>query len=445
MNAVRARLDGCARFVVGGRLRAAAARQLLCMAFGLMVLVGLAGAASSSALIAHVHGVAIGYEPPPETATQLPAMPFAQQPVTYHGGPVMPSNSNYTLYWDPSGAPSYPAGYEAGINRYFEDLAHDSGGVQNTDSVLTQYGDEAGQFANYSSHFAGALVDTDPYPANGCSAAPICLTDAQLRSEITKVVEANGLPADLEHEYFLLTPPGVESCFEAAGHACSDGTKHVSYCSYHEYIPLSSGVIIYANDPYVAGLSCDVGEEHPNNNPSDATLAGGLVHEHSGSVTDPELNAWYESKKQEEVGDKCRTFKASTEFGEPLGKAPDGANYNQVINGDLYLYQQEWSNAAEGCEQRTGTVLLAPTVTKLAPKSGSSAGGTVVKITGTNFASPATVKFGGVAATEASVNSSKSITAVSPAEVAGTVDVTVTTAGGTSATSKKDHFKYKKK
>ena len=38
-----------------------------------------------------------------------------------------------------------------------------------------------------------------------------------------KYVEAHKLPMDLQHEYFVITPPGVESCFEANGHNCSDG------------------------------------------------------------------------------------------------------------------------------------------------------------------------------------------------------------------------------
>ena len=36
----------------------------------------------------------------------------------YHGGPIMPSNTNYALYWAPSGAPKYPAEYQSGINEY---------------------------------------------------------------------------------------------------------------------------------------------------------------------------------------------------------------------------------------------------------------------------------------------------------------------------------------
>lgn len=147
---------------------------------GLLAVAMLAvGTASASALIVHLPGKTLSYQPIPAPGASVQAQAKVQGksagiPVTYHGGPVMPSNTNYALYWDPSGGPAYPAGYQSGLNRYFEDLAHDSGGVQNTDSVLTQYKDGAGEFANYDSHFGGALIDTDPYPANGCSAAPVC-------------------------------------------------------------------------------------------------------------------------------------------------------------------------------------------------------------------------------------------------------------------------------
>jgi hypothetical protein len=239
----------------------------------------------------------------------------------------------------------------------------------------------------------------------------------------------------------MLTPPGVESCLEAAGRACSAGTKRAAFCAYHALTGLSKAVIVYANDPYVNGLNCDVGEEHPNNNPSDATIGGGLAHEHSEVLTDPELNAWFDSKGAE-VGDKCRTFKEASEFGAPLGKAPNGAKYNQVLNGHLYWYQQEWSNATAQCEQRAAA---RPTVTRITPKAGPAAGGTSVTISGSNFANPATVMFGATAAANVIVNSSASITAVSPAHSKGTVDVTVSTSLGTSAITKKDHFKYKAK
>jgi IPT/TIG domain len=66
-----------------------------------------------------------------------------------------------------------------------------------------------------------------------------------------------------------------------------------------------------------------------------------------------------------------------------------------------------------------------------------------VHITGAGFVGPLTVTFGATAASEVTINSPTSITAVAPAG-AGPVFVTVTTSAGTSATSKKSRFKYKK-
>jgi IPT/TIG domain len=399
------------------------------------------GAQRASAVLVHLSKhKTISYQPL-RGSHRLSASPFAGKNLVYHGGPVMTSNTNYTFYWAPEGSTPYAAGYKAGVDKYLEDLAHDSGGSQNVDSVATQYTDEAGEPASYDSHFGGAILDTTPYPTSGCVAAPVCLTDAQIQSEIKSYVKAHKLPQDLGHEYFLLTPPGVESCFDTTSKECSAGTATAAFCAYHSAISAGGGNIIYANDPYVVGIEgCDT-EEHPNNSPSDAALLGGLSHEHNESITDPELNAWF-GPEGNENGDKCRTFVDSTEYGTALGTAPDGSRYNQLINGAEYFYQQEWSNEGSGCLQRLAIGGKSPTVKKLAPKKGATSGGTSVTITGTGFSGATAVSFGGTAAASFKVDSASSITAVSPGHSSGTVDVTVTTPGGTSAIVSKDRFKY---
>jgi hypothetical protein len=495
-----------------------------------------AAAATASAVVVHLSGGrVVSYE----TLRNAPLTEFVPldaffSNVEYNGGPVMPSNTNYAFYWDPPGAPAYPAEYESGIDQYFEDLAHDSGGQENVDSVSAQYNDAAGQFASYSSHFGGAIVDEDPYPANGCKQAAICLTDAQLRAELSSYVAVHGLPEDLTHEYFMLTPPGVESCFEASGTQCSAGAENAAYCSYHSYIVLTGGEIVYTNNPYVTGNeSCDDGN-HPNDKPSDGVLDGGLVHEHEESITDPEPNSgWLNLENEQEIADKCRGGSEANEFGTPLGIAPDGAKYNQVINGHFYWYQQMWSNQGQRCVQRLafsgeeptaaftsaqgpgeevsfnasassapggvarydwqfdggaspagpietttptiahtfaapGTYLVAltvyasdgtsigtahsvtvgespaqaPTVTKLAPKTGPVVGATTVTITGKHFSEVSAVRFGSSSAAAFLVDSTSKITASSPAGTSGAVDVTVTTPAGTSAITSADRFTY---
>ncbi len=74
----------------------------------------------------------------------------------------------------------------------------------------------------------------------------------------------------------------------------------------------------------------------------------------------------------------------------------------------------------------------APTVTSVSPSSGTTAGGTSVTITGTNFVSGATVTFGSAAATNVVVVNSTSITATSPAGSSGAVTLTVTNPGALS-------------
>jgi hypothetical protein len=73
----------------------------------------------------------------------------------------------------------------------------------------------------------------------------------------------------------------------------------------------------------------------------------------------------------------------------------------------------------------------------------SSACAPTVTVTGLDFVTnQTTVKFGTVAASSVNVTSPESLTAVAPAQAAGTVDVTVTTPAGTSQTSGSDQFTY---
>lgn len=71
-----------------------------------------------------------------------------------------------------------------------------------------------------------------------------------------------------------------------------------------------------------------------------------------------------------------------------------------------------------------------PTVTAVSPTSGPTTGGTLITVTGTNFAGGAVVTVGGAAATDVRVSGTVSLTAVTPARAAGVADVTVTVGGG---------------
>src|SRR5205823_1545670 len=82
-----------------------------------------------------------------------------------------------------------------------------------------------------------------------------------------------------------------------------------------------------------------------------------------------------------------------------------------------------------------------PKVSSISPASGPAAGSTSVTITGSGFTDATGVSFGGKAASSFKVDSDTQITATSPPG-SGTVDVTVTTKNGTSATVAADQFTY---
>jgi hypothetical protein len=84
-----------------------------------------------------------------------------------------------------------------------------------------------------------------------------------------------------------------------------------------------------------------------------------------------------------------------------------------------------------------------PAITSINPGFGSIAGGTVVKITGTDFTAASAVKFGEAPAASFAVLSETEMTATAPATTkAGSVDLTVTTLAGTSITTGGDRFDY---
>jgi hypothetical protein len=102
--------------------------------------------------------------------------------------------------------------------------------------------------------------------------------------------------------------------------------------------------------------------------------------------------------------------------------APGGTS--ALVSADVYTYTAP-----------------APAITSISPSSGPTAGATSVTITGSGFSGATRVGFGAVAATSFTVVSDTKITAVSPAQ-SGAHYITVTTTGGTSATSAAAIYTY---
>jgi hypothetical protein len=108
-------------------------------------------------------------------------------------------------------------------------------------------------------------------------------------------------------------------------------------------------------------------------------------------------------------------------------------------NGVVIAYPGSYDGATDSFPITYGTP--APVVDSVSPAQGGTSGGTTVNINGDYLTGALSVSFGGSAVPFA-YNPDNSITAVAPAESAGTVDVTVTTLGGMSALTAADQFTY---
>jgi hypothetical protein len=108
---------------------------------------------------------------------------------------------------------------------------------------------------------------------------------------------------------------------------------------------------------------------------------------------------------------------------------------------DITVTTSYGTSATSSADQYTYVATAAPAVTGVSPSSGPLSSGPTVTITGSNLASATSVKFGTVEATILT-NTAGSITVTPPTGTAGTVHVTVTTVGGTSATSSADQYTY---
>jgi PKD repeat protein len=285
--------------------------------------------------------------------------------MTYHGGAlVIGPHVTHVVYWEPLGY-TVTANYHSLIERYLTDVAADSGRATNVYATDTQYDDSTNTFIQYQQTFAGALTDTNAFPAtlagcpttDGTITVANCLTATQEATELDNFIQNNGLPRGLDHLYFLVLPDNVETCFDDFSNCGNILNLSPRYCAYHSSFNIGGhGLTLWANEPYIGFASghCNSGSAsaRPNGDVTDHEL-NVFSHEHNEIITNPTGGGWFDVNGSGENGDKC-----NFNFGTRIGNNGTG-DFNQLINHNPYEIQLEWSNAITGCAANYGAV--APT------------------------------------------------------------------------------------
>jgi len=250
----------------------------------------------------------------------------------------------YAIFWVPSklqnGNPtSLTAKYESVAKQFLADYPYHGVANNSTQYYSTKSGVNT-YFVGIGG-LAGSVVDTDPYPASGCTdgvTGTNCITDAQLQAEISKVLTAQKWTPGLNKMFIVFTSTGEGSCFDSTSSSCA----YTSYCAYHGYFGSTTSPTIYANMPYANPSYCYAAGQHdPSGDiPSDANV-NVTSHEITEATTDPELNAWWDSGNGEEIGDLCAWKFSTADW--------DGGLANQSWNGHFYDLQLEYDNHTSAC------------------------------------------------------------------------------------------------
>jgi len=284
-------------------------------------------------------------------------------PLSYNGGPVQHGENDYLFFWAPSGH-SVPNEYVSGLQTWLGAVAANDYSPSNPFAIDQQYYDMSGlggskSFVPYAVTDAGTILDTDSYPASGCTdtangeSFPVCLTSEQIVSELSSYIAAHNLPTGIDVQYYVLTPQGVASCFDSSSAECA----YSSYCGYHSYAGSGQSQIVYADMPWLYQVpGCDTNEAfgsgYPNPSDIDAVVSV-FSHELSETMTDPNLDAWIQNGGTDngyEIGDKCAYIYGSGGYGSLSGLSNNGNGFwNVGLEGSDYLMQLEFDNRSENC------------------------------------------------------------------------------------------------
>ncbi len=256
-----------------------------------------------------------GERAPPGQAHKA-AKPSGSNGIFYHGGPLLTNGVNAYYIW-------YGGWSGDSTTSILADLANSIGGSPYF-SINTTYTDGSGQHVLNAVHYAGSAAVGYTHGT--------ALSDSNIQQIVSEAIGA-GMAKDTKGVYFVLTSADVN---ETSGFC-------TQYCGWHTHGTIAGSDIKFAfiGNPNRCPSACEVQTTGPNGSVGADGMASILSHELEEATTDPDLNAWYD-RRGEENADKCAWTFGSTY------KASNGALANMKLGSRDYLIQQNWVNASGG-------------------------------------------------------------------------------------------------
>ncbi len=286
--------------------------------------------------------------------------------------------------------------------------------------IAHEVGHNFGAFHTHNCYYGNPPIDTCYAPEGGCTTATGCPG-----SQVFNGVTTNGTlmsychviscsPRNLVFHTRSVAdnpadPYGIDSILtEVANASCMNA--------------LSGGVVPAA--PTITNVS-----------PASGSIAGGSVLIITGSnFVNGATVAFVELPSNNVFGTPSSKVAASLTFHNSTQLTATTPSASSAGAVDVVVMNPDFQTATRASGFTYTTAPPAPTVTVVSPNSGSTAGGTSVTITGTNFVATPAVTFGGTAATSEVLVSSTTLTATVPAHAAGLVNVVVTNPDAQSGT-----------
>jgi hypothetical protein len=231
-------------------------------------------------------------------------------PIINHGGPVMLGGVNVYVIW--YGNWNQSNGSDTSKGQYLVRTFLQNVGKSEYFKINTTYG-------GVTQDVTLVKEITDP-DSQGNK-----LSDSKVRTIVSTAISSGQLPSDTTGVYFVLTSSEVS---ENSGFC-------VRYCGWHTYGTINGSNIKYS---FVGNANrclsgCAAQTISPNNNAGVDGMISVIAHELEEAATDPNLNAWYDSKGAENA-DKC-----AWTFGSGLMRI-GSAYYNMTIGELPYLIQR---------------------------------------------------------------------------------------------------------